>query len=305
MDLGATGWFEDRRMWDQMARLKALDDPLLKAPSPFQPEVAAVVDEQSMIRVAFGGDLVTRPGVYEVRRPLGRMGTPYGQYLLDDLTAGRVDAKMFVFLNAWCLSSEQRRQILDATRGKVRVWCYAPGYQEPDGVDIDAMRELTGFKLARVSPGKAWAEPTESGRELGLTVGFGVQKAVVPVFAAADATAGETLATYPDGSTAVALRQTSDGWSLFTGPPGLTPKLLRVAARKASVHLFTDTDCNVYANGSYVVLHASQDGPVQVDTGRRGLIVDLLSGEQLGQGPKITLPMEFGETRVLVVSEVR
>ena len=233
------------------------------------------------------------------------MGTPYGQYLLDDVIAGRVDAKMFVFLNAWCLSPEQRRQILDATRGKLCVWCYAPASQEPEGANTDAMRELTGFKLARVSPEKAWAEPTEVGRQLGLTMGFGVQKPVVPMFAAVDATAEEILATCPDGSAAVALRQMANGWSLFVGPPGLTSELLRVAARKAGVHLFTETDCNVYANGSYVVLHASQDGPVQVDTGRRGQIVDLLSGEQLDKGPKITLPMELGETRVLVASEAR
>jgi len=305
MDLGATGWFEDTRMWDQMARLRALDEPLLKAPIPFRPEVAAVVDEQSMIRVASGGDLVTRPGVYEVRRPLGRMGAPYGQYLLDDVTAGRVDTKMYVFLNAWCLSPDQRRQILDATRGKVRVWCYAPGFQEPDRDNIDAMGELTQFKLAEISPEKAWAEPTAAGRRLGLTTGFGVQKRVAPMFAAVNVKPEETLATYPDGSAAVALRQTVDGWSVFVGPPGLTSELLRVAAGKAGVHLFTDSNCNVYANGSYVVLHASQDGPVQVDTGRQGRIVDLLSGEQLGQGPKMSLSMQLGETRVLIAGDAR
>lgn len=303
MDLGATGWFEDRRMWAEMARLSALDEPLLKAPIPFRPEVAAVVDESSMIRVAFGGELVTKPGVYEVRRPLGRMGAPYGQYLLDDVSAGRVDAKMFVFLNAWCLSPDQRRQILDATRGKLRIWCYAPGYQQPDGTNLDAMRELTGFKLDKVSPEKAWAESTHAGRQLGLTAGFGVQKPLTPLFAAVDATPDETLATYPDGSAAIALRQTADGWSLLVGPPGLTSELLRVAARKAGVHLFTETDCNVYASGPYVVLHASQAGPVQVDTGRVGPLVDLLSGEQLGQGPKVTLPLKFGQTRVAVTHD--
>jgi hypothetical protein len=252
-----------------------------------------------MIRVAFGGNLVTRPGVYDVRRPLGRMGAPYGQYLLDDVTAGRVDAKMFVFLNAWYLPPDQRQQIVDATRGKLRVWCYAPGYQQPDGVNTDAMWELTAFNLARVSPDKAWAEPTEAGKRLGMTEGFGVQKPVVPLFAAVDATPDETLATYADGSAAVALRHTDDGWSLFVGPPGLTSELLRLAAGRAGVHLLTETDCNVYASGPYVLLHACQDGPVQVDTGHRGPIVDLLSGEPLGQGPTITLNMKLGETRLL------
>ena len=76
MDLGATGWFNDRRIWAEMTRLRALDEPLLKTPRPFRPEVAAVIDPGSMIRVAAGGNAVTTPGVYEARRPLGRLGAP-------------------------------------------------------------------------------------------------------------------------------------------------------------------------------------------------------------------------------------
>ena len=153
-------------------------------------------------------------------------------------------------------------------------------------------------KLADVS---AWAEPTRVGRALGLREAFGVKKPIEPLFAADDASAEETLASYPDGSAAVALRRTEDGLSLFVGPPGLTSELLRAAARQAEVHLFTETDCNVYANGPYLALHASQDGPVNVDTGQSGTVVDLFSGEQLGQGPRVTLPMKRGDTRVLAV----
>jgi len=297
MDLGATGWFEDRRMWDQMVRLNALDEPLLGTPIPFRPEVAAVIDERSMTRVAFGGDLVTRPCVYEARRPLGRMGAPYGQYLLDDVAAGRVGAKMLVFLNAWCLSPQQRKALVASTRGKLCVWCYAPGCQEPSGTNADAPCELTTFVLVRASPEKAWAEPTEAGKRLGLAKGFGVQKPVEPLFAASDATPEETLATYPDGSTAIALRKVGDGWSLFVGPPGLTSDLLRLAARKAGVHLFTEADCNVYANGPFVVLHASQDGPVALDAGRPGPVRDLLTGQV------VTTPLHLkkGDTRVLKI----
>jgi beta-galactosidase len=121
------------------------------------------------------------------------------------------------------------------------------------------------------------------------------------LFAAADATADETLATYPDGSAAVALRRTDDGASLFIGPPGLTSELLRLAARQAGVHLVTQTDCNVYANGPLLILHAAQDGPTEIDTGASGLIQDLLTGQTIGQGPKLSLPLKTGETRVLRV----
>ncbi len=303
MDLGATGWFDDPRMWAKMARLAALDEPLLKHPRPFRPEVAAVIDEKAMMRVAAGGPAVTLPGVYQVRRPLGRMGTPYGQYLQDDVIAGKVKAKMYVFLTAWCLAPAERGQLLTATRGSARIWCYAPGYQEDHRTSLEAMQQLTGFQFKNVTPAKAIAKPTAAGQRLGLHEAFGTDGPVKPLFAATDATAEETLATYPDGSAAVALRRTADGISLFVGAPGFTSELLRLAARKAGVHLFTQRDCNVYANGPYLVLHASQDGPLEIDAGIPGPIRDLLGNQAVGQGPRITLSMKKGDTRVFVVGE--
>jgi hypothetical protein len=86
---------------------------------------------------------------------------------------------------------------------------------------------------------------------------------------------------------------------LFVGAPGLTSELLRLAARKAGVHLYTQTDCNVYANGPIVALHAAQDGPVTLDTGHRGQVRDALTGVLVGKGPAVALPMKKGETRVL------
>ena len=161
------------------------------------------------------------------------------------------------------------------------------------------MQELTRFHLVSVSPAKAWAVPTEAGRQLGFQTEFGVAGPVKPLFAAADATDPEILARYPDGSAAVALRQTGQGWSLFIGPPGLTSDLLRIAARKANVHLYTQTDCNIYANGPILGLHAAQAGTLAVDLGRSGAVHDALSGEPLGFGPSLRLPLKKGETRVL------
>jgi hypothetical protein len=229
------------------------------------------------------------------------MGAPYGQYLLDDIIAGKVRAKAYVMLSAWCLSADQRRQLAAATRGGLKVWCYAPGYYDGDRPSLEAMAELTGFRVKRLTKTPARAEPTAAGRRLGLQEGFGVGQPVEPLFAAADAQPSETLATYPDGSAAVALRRTAAGPTMFVGPPGLTSQLLRIGCRQAGVHLFTAADCNVYANGPYLVLHASQDGPLEIDVGGAGAVKDLLSGQPVGRGPKFSLPLTKGQTRVLVI----
>jgi hypothetical protein len=231
------------------------------------------------------------------------MGAPYGQYLLDDFARGKVRAKLNVFLTPWCLSAEQRRALTAQAAGTTNVWCYAPGYLDDDRPSVDAMRELTGFRLAPVPPPKALATPTAAGRRLGLQATFGVDRPLKPLFAATDAPPAEVLATYPDGSAAVALRRAARGASLFVGAPGLTSELLRMAARLAGVHLFTETDCNVYANGPFVALHASQDGELVLDTGRPGRVTDLLAGRPIGDGPRLKLALKRGETRVLRVPE--
>ena len=299
MDLGMSGWFNDARMWEVMQQLAPVDQAFLKSPRPFHPEVAAIIDERAMLETSASAWTVTDPGIYQVRRPLARMGAPYGQYLLDDVIRGRVHSKLYVFLNAWQLSAAQRKAFRANTRGAGCVWCYAPGLHDGARNSPEGMQELTGFHLVRASATKAWATPTDQGRQLGLQTAFGVDGPVAPLFAAADATPEETLAAYPDGSAAVALRQTRDGWSLFVGAPGLTFELLRLVARKAGVHLFTQADCNVYANGPIVALHAAADGPITLDTGKRSSIHDAITDKLLGIGPSLTLPLQKGETRIL------
>ncbi len=71
---------------------------------------------------------------------------------------------------------------------------------------------------------------------------------------------------------------------LWVGMEGKTVEELRSAATLAGVHLFTDVPCNVWANGPYVVLHASSDGPVAVT---------------LRNGTPYRLQLKLGETTIL------
>ena len=67
------------------------------------------------------------------------------------------------------------------------------------------------------------------------------------------------------------------------------------------MHLYAQADCNVYANGPYLVLHTSQDGPLEINMGRSAPIRDLLTGQVVAHGPKMLLRTGKGETRVLAI----
>ncbi|MFO0927836.1 MAG: hypothetical protein U0736_12480 [Gemmataceae bacterium] len=111
---------------------------------------------------------------------------------------------MVVFLSAWCASPAERKKLLAATEGSVRVWCYAPGWQEDERTSEDGMRELTGFRLRRLTGVQAWATPTAAGKELGLRGGVRSPCGGHSAVRRDRRPAGRDTARYPDGSTAVA-----------------------------------------------------------------------------------------------------
>lgn len=299
MDLPGEGWFNDAAIWAEQESLRPLERAMLKRARPFMPEIAAIVGEDSLCHLTAGSSTAAKPLIYDARAALGRCGAPYGQFTLTDALTGNVPAKLQILLAAWSLSAAERLALVThRPPNTTRVWCYAPGYLLPDRSDVAAMNEVTGFKHRAVSPSSAEATPTEAGRKLGLMKPWGPKEAVQPLFTIA-ATAEETLATYSDGSPAVAVRRNQRGLDIFLGVPGVTPELVRAFARISGVHLFTEENAAVWAADGFLSIQAHQSGPLGIQTGRSRPVSDALTGAKLGRGPSLTLPMEAGEVRVL------
>jgi hypothetical protein len=97
--------------------------------------------------------------------------------------AGRVQARLYVMLDAWRCSPAERAALRKNLRGKTVVWCYAPGYFVEDQPSLGAMRWLTGFRLVPCFAAKAQTTPTEAGRSLGMSLAFGSDQSIRPLFA--------------------------------------------------------------------------------------------------------------------------
>ncbi len=318
MDLPGEGWFNDARIWQEMVRLRPVDTAMLHRSKPFTPEVAAIMDEDSMCHLTGGSAVAAQPLIYSGRADFGRIGAPYGQYLLADVTAGKVPAKLQVFLSAWALSPVQRRELVASrATGTTRVWCWAPGYLYPDRQAVEGIAEVTGFKARRVTLPSAEVTPTEEGQKHGLSQSFGPKAGIQPLFAV-EAQPEEIWAIYTDGSAAVAVRRRTGGrdasglspsssttfnnppgWDVFVGTPRLTPELLRALAKLSGVHLFTESNVPVWAADGYLAIQAHAAGPLNVNVGQAKPVFDALDGKPLGQGPRLSVPFRQGETRVL------
>jgi len=167
-----------------------------------------------------------------------------------------------------------------------------------DRADAAAMESLTGFRHRPAAPRTSLVTATPEGRALGFPGKWGVEARIRPLFTAS-ADGGTVLARYDDDSPAVLLRNGPQGKDVFVGVPQFTPAVVRALARLAGVHLFSDTDACVWAAEGWMSVHAVEDGPLILRTGRTTPVVDALTGKRLGTGPEVKIDIRKGQTRLL------
>ncbi len=308
MDLGV-GWLDGRDLWENAARLRTLWTKLAPARELSKPDIAVIVDERSSLYLPCG-NVVTRPLMYTMRRQLNRTGASVGYYLLSDLCAGRVpDAKLYVLLNSFAVSSGQREAIHRQVRrdGKWSLWFYAPGYVDPDG-DRGDMAALTGLPLERVA-GPRPPEVTVAGCKMFEPVvdadqrQFGKGPPLETLFRLQPNVPGVEVLGHYQGTTDVALglRRRQQWTSVFCGSTTISTGVLRQLARAAGCHVWLDTPDVLIASRALVAVHADRAGKRTLSIPRGVVLQDTSTGKTYRE----KAPLEFrgGQTRIFLVGE--
>lgn len=313
------GTFDDPRITELLARLKAIDQEQLGADKRSTAEVAVILDEASF---AYGGDgepvfnaWLTAQKQWE----LGFMGMPWEPHLLSDMGNPELkDFKLYLFLNTIRVSPAQREAIHARLRrnNATAVWVYATGYID-DRADVDNISALTGIRLAEeMTPGELHVDVTN--REHPITAGLparlaygtderveeiiryydhqvylkdprdpGLQRdlpgfRVSPRFYADDPEAAVlgTMGAGVDGPGLV-VKEVDGFRSIFSGAPILPSSLLRGIAREAGVHIYSDAEDVVTANRGFLSIYAPRGGTRTVRLPDPATVVDLLEGDTL------------------------
>jgi len=79
----------------------------------------------------------------------------------------------------------------------------------------------------------------------------------------------------------------------------VTATAIAAVAASANAHRYTQPGAAyVTAAEGFVSVCASDDGPLEIDFGTTGAVIDFLTNEKIGIGPKLTLTFRKGETRI-------
>lgn len=288
MDPWGKGWLSEAEMWRQIQPFSHIYQSPLRARLADPPEVAVIIDEQSLTRVQCAQELI-QP-LLQQQEILARAGIHYGVYLQSDLVRKAFpDTKLYIFLNPIQVDSEVRAAIRERLQrdGKTLVWLYAVALYDEQGYTPDGPRDVAGIAIK--------AQPWNS--EMGTIISndrhpiserlrhkqFGVRERINPSFYVIDEGV-EVLGEYiQTGLPSVAVKELSQWRSVFVGERQLTVDLLRGICRYAGVTVWSQSSDFVQVAPPLVAIHSVGDGTVQLQFPQRSYVYDLLGDRLLAQ----------------------
>jgi len=301
-------WYHDEVLLDDIDRMNEVCRASIEYQRDHQNGICVVVGYTSghYLRQYVKGRSPLASMVEETAQfQLGKTGTGWDVYVANDL--GRKDMpdyKMYLFLNVFHLTEEQRRMISEKVRrnNSTVVWLYAPGFADDKVLSLEHTCELMGMKLkyevrncdllTRISDD---SHPITKG--LGTNYQFG--RAILhdeldfpndhevwrpsPVFYVNDAEAA-VLGRLCDGDQAgFCVKEFANWRSVYIASPAVPARLLREIARWAGVHIYNDRDDVLYVSNNFLVLQVREAGPRTIRLPKASDVYDVFEKRKVAQ----------------------
>ncbi len=322
-------WYHDPDMLATMKRIQELFAASQRLGYKRAAEIAMVASEPSI----FYTDQESLRDMLMWQRQLEfeRIGAPYDYYYVRDLADPAMpDYKLYVFLNSVSLSDSERAAVTAKLKknGATALWLYAPGLIDPDRepkLSVAWMKELTGFDLAYkrgsfhprfvvdnprhpLSAGlprdRFFGQPDRVlyGSFETKSPGWLIELAPAltdPLFYLTDSTQSAGGIYFEEHLTALGETERAGYLSLWTGAKYVQAEVLRAAARRAGVHIYSESGDTFTADGDFVVIHGSTGGAKTLRFPEPVDLYEVFEGKYYGKKVReVTFPLEFGKTKV-------
>lgn len=329
-DMGA-GWYDDPDILALFARQKEIADFAISIDRTKKNEIALIYDTESVHYVSSNTSrLVTD---FWRTSDLGRIGAPVDYYFHNDMAhPGMPDYKMYLMVNVYCLTDEEREAIhAKARRNRAAVvWLYAPGFINPKGdkvMSVENIEKTTGFKTElidktffphfRVDPVSHPAvRGASASRRYGVidrnvhsNIWIGAT-VLPPVYInpgfhiSEDDTNTVVLGRYCHNSRPAMALTEKDGFvSIFCASHVIRSDMIASLAAYAGCHLFTGPEDVLYANENFVAIHAADDGRRTIRFKRPCSPFEVYEKKFYGRNVEsIEVDMRLGETKMWSLS---
>lgn len=275
-----------------IAKLNDIGKRSLHFPRGVADGVAMIVDEESVFHQQCANRLLFPMLYYQRQYYWSQSGIAWNVFLHNDLDSPKMpDHAVYYFLNVFYLTDEEIKIIERKVKrsGAIVIWTYAPGIQSRDGLSLERVERLTGFRLKvanvealpRITftnldhPYVRYQIPDSGdqyihGADQPSFFGTGPmgnderERVIGPLIYVDDPEAtvlGELDALQTPGFCVKEM----DGWtSVFCSAPMLNSYVLQNIARVAGVPVYSASQDVILPGKSFLMLHAREAGEKQV-----------------------------------------
>ena len=322
-----TAQYDEEKLLPLMRRMQEIGRESAEKPMGSVARAAALVEQDSLFCVPNTHSRLTSCAIEWPRiEEVPYLGTPVDHLELRDVLRGGPEYDLYLFLNAYRADARTRRDAESLRRkGRTLVFMYAQGYLSPDDPTASAQNvsAFTGIRM-REAPGplRGRIVLNENAALLGLTPGDEVGEFDRPVCGGMgfytnggkptpppnqpldpvlipDDPDMTVLGVYRENGLPALVTKEKDGCLLvYFGALAPTARVLRALCRRQGIHLYNEQDAFVFANKSYVGLHAPADGRFTLALPEKRALREVFSGERLPPSERIVLTLRKGETRL-------
>jgi hypothetical protein len=306
-------WFAPPEVQATIDRQAAVIRESVAWPHEPVPGIAMILDDEAVLETNGDGRFLNEAVLWEWKTGLARAGVPVRIHLFDDLSLPDFPPhRVYYFPNLFKIDAARRRLLEEKVlrNGHVVVW--GPGTGISDGTKIgpEAASAVTGFAFDMLPV-------NDHRRTLLAVIRHPLTKGLSPATVLGGPLAYGPVLLPTDGHVlghawtklgrnlaglAVKERPAADGstWtSVFSSTPGLPAGFWRNAARHAGAHVWCESDDILLADSQLVAIHAAAAGPRTILLPRVSDVVDVVSGEPVGQGLReIEVELAAPDTRV-------
>ena len=287
------GPYDDPSILEVLQRFIRIGEKSLACPdrSPCA-DLAVIIDEQSFLYERLIRTL-DWPLIFRQRHwGLSRIGAPHDLYLIDDLAHLPKPYRCYLFLNAFCLSDEEREAIRRhvCKEGAVVAWMYMNGAIRPDprfrgGLSPENMTDMIGMRIRWDMT--EWSlnllvtgydHPITEGLPANTAWGTDERLGPIPYVDDPDAyTLGTLVSVRGNSLPGMCIKEMEEWTSLYIGAPNVPSNVLRAILGFAGGHIFSESDDVLHANRDFVSLHTVKGENKQIRLPRKADIWDLMA----------------------------
>jgi hypothetical protein len=256
-----SGWWDMPDYMKNIRQLKTIIDRYNQKPYVQPADVLVVYDDKCYTQFKARWNAISEMSIDHLSSEMYKTGAITTNIYLFDLPEVDLSRyKVIVFANTWLITEEMKKFIKENVLSQpiTVLWNYMPGFSNGSEINLQFVKDLTGFDLSLVSSDEK-PELVITNKDYGSGT-FRLQDILAPFPVVSDKQASLIGKFSNMDWVGLAFKKKGDVAIFYSSLPWQNPQMLRTIFRQAGAHIYSDSNDSFFAGAGLLGISAKNGG---------------------------------------------